>query len=169
VKLPKGLWYDYWTGERQEGGKPLKVEPALDDLPLYVRAGAIIPHQPVVQHVEQKPAGPLEIRVYPGPDCRGSVYTDDGNTFAYQKGAFQRTSFTCEASQDGVQVKIAAPEGTFKPWWNSMQVAVVGVQAAPKQVTIGGTAVSDFTFDATSRTVSVQFAAGQAKEVAILY
>ncbi len=169
VKLPKGAWFDYWTGTRQQGGSTLKVEAALDMLPVYVRAGAIIPHQPVVQHVDQKPQGPLELRVYPGPDCRGSLYADDGNTFRYQKGEFQRLAFTCQAAQDGVRVSLGAPEGTYKPWWDSFQVTVVGVDRAPRQVSVGGTPVPNSKFDATTRSVSVVVPAGTAADIEVQY
>ena len=87
VSLPKGEWFNYWTGEKIPGGRPVPVNPPVDTLPVYVRVGTILPQQPVVQNVDEAPQGPLELRVYPGPDCHGDLYQDDGNTFAYQKGS----------------------------------------------------------------------------------
>lgn len=145
VILPGEVWYDYWTGKKVEAKQhkawddnyeqglvkaPLvesvTVNPKLDELPVYVRGGAIIPHQPLVQSTSEKPQGPLELRVYPGPDCSGSVYTDDGHTFAYKQGHYFRQSFTCEATSSGVTVKLAAPEGDFTPWWTQLRVTALG-------------------------------------------
>ncbi|PYX33804.1 MAG: hypothetical protein DMG81_20805 [Acidobacteria bacterium] len=126
VMLPKGDWINYWTGERISGSQTIKLDPPLDVLPVYVRAGTIIPQQPVVHNVDETPQGPLELKVYPGPNCAGNLYMDDGNTFAYQKGEFLRTQFTCEMSSGQVKVHIGAAEGPYHPWFKSMQVEVYG-------------------------------------------
>ena len=97
--------------------KPLQVNPALDQLPVYVRGGAIVPRQPLIQNVEQVPQGPLTLVVYPGPNCRGSVYADDGNTFNYTHGEFFRQNFTCTALERKVSIHLATVEGTYQPWW----------------------------------------------------
>jgi alpha-glucosidase len=166
VRLPAGVWYDYWIGSRLEGGRDVKADPALDVLPLFVRGGSVIPHQAVIQSVSEKPLGPLELRVYPGPNCRGTVYSDDGDTLAYQRGAFQRTTVTCAA--DGSQVQIAAPEGTYKPWWTTFQVTIVGVDRAPRRVTVAGT-VSNFKYDANQKSLAVNTPAGKQIEIAVQY
>ena len=145
VNLPAGTWYDYWTGQKVEAkeqpawdaetveGAPkppmietLKLDPKLDELPVYVRGGSIIPHQPLVQSTAEKPVGPLQLAVYPGPNCSGSVYTDDGHTFDYQQGHYFRQSFTCDATPRGITVKLAAPEGDFTPWWTQLRITVYG-------------------------------------------
>ena len=126
VALPKGSWYDFWTGARIDGDA-LKITPALDTLPVYIRAGSIIPEQAVVQNTDETPQGPLVLNVYPGPDCHGSIYADDGNTFAYQRGETFRASFTCEAAADHIDVSISAPSGLYKPWFSEVQTKVVGV------------------------------------------
>jgi len=124
VILPKGDWINYWTGERSAGGTTVKVDPPLDTLPVYVRAGTILPEQPVVQNVDETPRGPLELKVFPGPGCGGSLYMDDGNTFAYQKGEFLRTQFTCELSSSQVKVNISAPEGSYRPWFQELRLTI---------------------------------------------
>ncbi len=146
VILPNGTWYDYWTGKKLEAKSKapwdtktdeagpknppdvlsVMVDPPLDTLPVYVRGGAIIPHQPLVQSTMEKPEGPLELRVYPGPNCTGSIYTDDGTSFDYKNGQYFRQSFTCEATSSGVTVKLAAAEGSFTPWWTQVRVTAYG-------------------------------------------
>jgi alpha-glucosidase len=137
VGLPKGDWFNYWTGEKLAGGRAIQVNPPVDTLPVYVRAGTILPQQPVVQNVDETPKGPLELRVYPGPDCRGDLYQDDGNTFAYQKGDFVRVHFTCEAASNKVRVQMSPAEGSYRPWFKDVQVTVYGADKVHEVVVDG--------------------------------
>ena len=74
-----------------------RIQPTEDELPVYVRAGSIIPMQALVQSTDETPQGPLELRVYPtskpGSDCKGSIYLDDGHTFRYKQGEYLRADF----------------------------------------------------------------------------
>jgi alpha-glucosidase len=155
VELPAGDWYDYWTGKRVAGKSPLGLHPKLDELPVYVRAGAIIPKQAVVQHVEEVPQGPLELNVYPGPDCRGSLYTDDGNTFAYQRGVFFRAQFSCTVNSDSLQLIVSSAEGTYIPWWKDIHVTAFGVWEKPSRVLLNGQPTDQWWFDPDSQSVSI--------------
>jgi alpha-glucosidase len=140
VTLPKGDWFDYWTGEKHSGPAEFKVDPPLDALPVYVRAGSILPEQPVVEYVGQEIKGPLTVRVYPGPDCSGDLYSDDGDTLAYQKGDFLRIHFTCEAAAGQVNVHIPAGEGPYHPWFKELQLAVYGTPSI-REVQVDGKTV----------------------------
>lgn len=86
VYLPAGAWYDFWSGERLDGGREVRRPVDLATMPLFVRAGAIIPLGPVRQYDGEEVDGPLRLRVYPGADGRFVYYEDDGNSFDYQKG-----------------------------------------------------------------------------------
>lgn len=154
VSFPAGTWYNLWTGE-QVSGKQL-VNPLLDTLPAFVKAGSILPAQPVIQSTAEKPFGPLQLSVYPGPDCRGSLYDDDGNTFAYQRGEALRMEFTCEAASDAIKVTVGAVKGNYRPWWNGVEVEVFGVTRAPSAVMVGGSSTSDWKFDAQKKTVTIE-------------
>ena len=152
VQLPKGDWYDYWTGKRLSaplpGGGKLALNPALDVMPIFVRAGAIVAQQPAAEHTGEVPKGALELRVYPGPDCRGgSLYWDDGHTFGYKRGEHFRQQFSCASGPNGIEIRLAAAEGSYTPWWTSVAVTVFGVERPPRQVTVGGQAVSDWVHD----------------------
>jgi alpha-glucosidase len=153
VHLPPGIWYDYWTGAKLDrrapvdfrdleirdphatagaGTAPLEpvmVKPALADLPIYVRAGSIIPMQPLVQSTDEVPDGPLTLRVYPpapGEDCHGDLYLDDGKTYNFRKADFFRLHMTCSVDDGALTVKLAAPEGHYKPWIKSIQLDAPG-------------------------------------------
>jgi alpha-glucosidase len=144
VQLPPGVWYDYWNGERldrraqitardleqrdaRQPNKPLLVTPTLADLPVYVREGTILPIAPLTQSTSEVPGGPLTLRVYPGQNCAGDLYQDDGKSFAFRTGAYLRIHLTCTENPDGtLAIHIGAPQGTFAPWWKQLRVEAYG-------------------------------------------
>jgi alpha-glucosidase (family GH31 glycosyl hydrolase) len=86
VYLPKGDWYDFWTNERTEGAREITRTVDLETMPLYVRAGAILPLGPVKQYTAEKVDQPCSISIYPGADGSFLLYEDDGSSFNYRKG-----------------------------------------------------------------------------------
>jgi alpha-glucosidase/alpha-D-xyloside xylohydrolase len=90
IYLPHGTWYDFWTGERQEGGRTLERKVDLATTPLYVRGGAILPLGPLKQYFDQPVNQPLTLRIYPGADSDAVLYEDDETTFNYEHGEFTR-------------------------------------------------------------------------------
>ncbi|HEV2275122.1 MAG TPA: TIM-barrel domain-containing protein [Acidobacteriaceae bacterium] len=91
VYLPRGAdWFDFWTGARVSGGEEIRRETPLAILPLYVRAGSILPLGPESEYTGQHPDAPVELRVYPGADASSSFYEDDGTTYDYEKSLYAR-------------------------------------------------------------------------------
>jgi len=82
--------------------------------------------------------GPLELRVYPGADCSGTIYVDDGHTFAYQQGRFLRQNFTCEADAKSVRLKFHAREGSYLPWWKFIEVVVYDWPSGRAEAKVSG-------------------------------
>jgi alpha-glucosidase len=155
IQLPPGDWYDYWTSQKHASSEKIALHPALDELPLYVRAGAILPMQPIVQNTEEKPNGPLEIKVYAGENCRGSLYEDDGHTFAYQRGEFRRTNYSCQISPNSIAVSSTTEKNHFQPWWHAARVTIFGVPNEPKELRRGQQTTRDWQYDAKSHSVTV--------------
>src|SRR5579864_4486250 len=123
VSFPKDHeWYDFWTGLKTAAVP--KIHPPLDLMPVYVRGGSIVPLQPLIQNTDEIPSGPLELRVYPGSQCSGSIYLDDGHTFRYQKGEYLRQSFTCQSDANTMRLKFHAREGSYAPWWKFIEVVI---------------------------------------------
>jgi alpha-glucosidase (family GH31 glycosyl hydrolase) len=91
--LPSGLWYDWWSGEQQSGGRTIKREVDLATMPIYVRAGAIVPVDPVRQFTGEEVSAPLTIRIYRGAAGDFTLYKDDGESLAYLKGEAVFTRF----------------------------------------------------------------------------
>ena len=86
VYLPKGDWFDFWTDERIEGGREITRPVDLETIPLYTRAGSILPLGPVKQYVEEKVDQPLTLTIYPGANASFLLYEDDGRSFNYRRG-----------------------------------------------------------------------------------
>ncbi len=149
VHLPPGGWYSYWSGAyydaaKAEANDPVLVTPKIDELPVYVRAGTILPMAPVVESTEDKPVGPLTLRVYAPREgsesvCEGSLYLDDGKSFAYREGKFLRMHFGCEAAADGsLTLHAAAIASGYAPWWHAVRIEAFGWTAKQHTATAGG-------------------------------
>lgn len=92
VYLPEGCdWYDFWDNTRYAGGQEITVDAPMDRMPLFVRAGSIIPMVEGLQYADQKPDGPMEIRVYPGADADFDLYEDAGDGYGYERGEYTLT------------------------------------------------------------------------------
>lgn len=142
--LPAGTWFDYWTGRKvastDAADAPfghLTLTPTLETLPVFVRAGTILPRQPLVQSTSQRPTGPLELHIYPGPDCHGSIYDDDGDTMGYAKGDYLRQAVSCSGDGHGLRrIAFAPREGRYGPWWHEITLTIHG--EAPVAARIDG-------------------------------
>jgi alpha-glucosidase len=161
VEFPSAGWYDYWTGQKIPGPvsssaraapavasqamTPLSTEvhPELASLPVYVRAGSILPIAPLVQSVNQAPEGPLTLRIYTNPSntdspCQGELYLDDGISYAYQQGNYLRMKFNCQIVDETFRLKIAPREGAYSPWWKQIRAEVHGWTPRQKRASING-------------------------------
>ncbi|MDU7473955.1 MAG: glycoside hydrolase family 31 protein [Paenibacillus macerans] len=100
VYLPAGEWYDYWTDERIEGGQTREAKADLETLPLFVRAGSIIPVGPDVQYADERPEAVIRLKVYPGKDAEFTLYEDEGDTYNYEAGAYSTIEMRwCESDR----------------------------------------------------------------------
>jgi alpha-D-xyloside xylohydrolase len=91
VYLPKGAdWYDFWTSKRYAGGHKVIADAPLDTLPLYVRAGSILPIGPDIQHTGEGSDAPIKLYIYPGRDGHFTLYEDEGDNYTYEQGSFAR-------------------------------------------------------------------------------
>jgi len=139
VYLPKGTdWYDFWTGARLKGGQTVTRETHLDTVPLYVRAGGIIPLGPDVQYTDEKPWDALEIRVYPGADGRFILYEDEGDGYAYEQGACSQIEFRLK----GRTLDIGARSGSYPGMLSSRTFRIVTPDGRTQEIAYDGQARS---------------------------
>lgn len=160
VSIPTGNWYNFWSGDKVVGGKDILLNPNLETLPLFVRAGSIIPMQPLVQSTAQVPNGPLELWVYPGPQCERSIYFDDGVSLAYRQGVSARFNVQCSDEANVATVRVNPLVGEYQPWWSKVKVVLYGVLTVPAQVELvskGEAQVLNSTvYDPKAKTLTVE-------------
>lgn len=130
LALPKGHWIGWFDGKPYEGGREVTL--AVDakswgDIPLFIREGAIIPQQPVMDYVGQQPVTSLDVQVFPADsESRFDVYDDDGETYAYEKGAYFVQPLLVRRVDNRVSVRTEAPKGSFRPALHDYVLAVHG-------------------------------------------
>ena len=137
--LPEGAsWYDFWTEQKHKGGQSVRLETALDRVPMFVRAGSILPLAPVMQYAGERQWDNLEIIVYPGADATFTLYEDEGDNYNYEKG--QYSTITFRWNDKAGKLSVGKRAGAFKGMLNkrTFNVRVVGKEHT-KAVSYDGT------------------------------
>ncbi|HVZ83549.1 MAG TPA: glycoside hydrolase family 31 protein [Terracidiphilus sp.] len=111
VYLPQSTWYDFWTGDKIAGSQRITADAPLAKLPLYIRAGSIIPMGPAMEWSTEKPADPIELRIYPGADGDFTLYEDANDGYAYTKG--QHDTIALHWNDAARTLTIGPREGSF--------------------------------------------------------
>jgi alpha-glucosidase len=139
VYLPAGTWVDFWTGARLEGGMMVRAAAPLETVPLFVRAGSILPLGPEMNFVGERPADPLTLAVYPDDQGRAStiLYEDDGVSPAYASGMLRRTAIDVTLEARATVIHIAAPRGPYQPGPRVFAIVCKSV-ARPSAVEVDG-------------------------------
>ncbi|MBR5391384.1 MAG: DUF5110 domain-containing protein [Prevotella sp.] len=138
--LPKGTdWYDFSTGKRYKGGQMVKLTTSLQDVPMFVRAGSIVPLGPVMQYVGEKTWDNLEIRVYPGADGQFTLYEDEGDSYNYEKGVYSTITF--QWNDRTRTLTIGARQGSYPGMLQKRQFTLVLPDGTTKTVSYDGTEV----------------------------
>ena len=149
VYLPEGEWYDWWTGEKLAGPAHLLAYAPLERIPLYVRAGAIIPGGPDLHYADEYPLDPLTLDIYPGNGAF-TFYEDDGHSFEYEQGQFCKTSYTLNQTGDRLVFEIGVREGAYIP---SKRQVVIKVHAVDEQAV---QAYPEASYDSARRLLTFQ-------------
>ena len=138
--LPKGAdWYDFSTGKRYKGGQMVKLTTTLHDVPMFVRAGSIVPLGPVMQYVGEKTWENLEIRVYPGADGQFTLYEDEGDSYNYEKGVYSTITF--QWNDRTRTLTIGARQGSYPGMLQKRQFTLVLPDGTTKTISYDGAEV----------------------------
>jgi len=121
------VWYDFWTGESRGGNREVDADARLDRIPLYVRTGSILPLGRVIEYADEKPAAPIELRIYPGADGEFNLYEDSGDSYDYEHGA--HSVIPVHWSESSRTLTIGNREGTYPGMPASIEVKIVFVTA----------------------------------------
>lgn len=136
VYLPRGSWIDYWTEERVAGGREIQRPVDLATTPVYVRAGAVLPIDPIKQYTDEPSDQPQTLVVYPGVDGTSTLYEDDGHTFNYRNGEFMRLEMQWRQADRRLSLRLGAGSKMLAPT-RKFVVRVAGSQAT-REVTFSG-------------------------------
>ena len=135
--LPKGTaWYDFWTGKQYKGGQSVTLETTFDRVPMFVRAGSILPLGPEMQYVGEKAWDNLELRVYPGADGEFTLYEDEGDGYNYEKGVY--ATITMQWNDKARTLTIGERKGNFPGMLQQRQFTVVTPDGQSKTVNYDG-------------------------------
>ncbi|OGU45131.1 MAG: hypothetical protein A2000_04735 [Ignavibacteria bacterium GWB2_36_8] len=111
VYLPKNTdWFDFWTGKKYSGGQQVEADASYETMPLFVKAGSIIPFGPFIQYSTEK-SDPIEIRIYPGADGEFTLYEDENDNYNYEKGIYSLITFKWDDTKN--ILTISDRKGTF--------------------------------------------------------
>ena len=140
VYLPNGTeWYDFWTGEKMKGGQEIQKQSPIDVMPLYVKAGSILPWAPKVQYANEKKWDNLEIRIYPGANGEFTLYEDENDNYNYEKGL--KSTITMKWNDAFKTLTIGERKGSFDGMLSTHKFNLVmvqkgtGVGVAPTRLT----------------------------------
>ena len=135
--LPKGAeWYDFWTGKRYQGAQNIELQTSFDRVPMFVRAGSILPLGPEMQYVGEKTWDNLEIRVYPGANGQFVLYEDEGDNYNYEKGTYSTITF--DWSDKNHTLTIGSRQGNYPGMLQSRKFTVVTPDGRQKTVDYRG-------------------------------
>ena len=139
--LPKGAaWYDFWTNKKYNGGQTISLATALDRVPMFVRAGSILPLGPEMQYVGEKAWDNLELRIYPGADATFTLYEDEGDSYRYEKGVYSTITFRWNNAKR--QLTIGNRQGQYPGMLQTRTFTLVWPDGTTKQVDYSGKEVS---------------------------
>ena len=139
--LPKGtLWYDFWTGECFRGGRELTIQTSFDHVPMFVRAGSILPLGPEMQYVGEKAWDSLELRIYPGADATFTLYEDEGDSYNYERGVY--TTIPISWDNASHQLTIGQRQGSFPGMLQQRQFVVSLPDGNTQTVSYDGSAIT---------------------------
>jgi alpha-glucosidase/alpha-D-xyloside xylohydrolase len=140
VYLPRGRWVDFWTEASHEGGHEIARDVDLGTLPLFVRAGTILPLDPVRQYAGEEVSDPMTVQIYPGADGTFTLYDDDGVSFGYQRGDWMGIDMRWIDRQRTLELRLTNGS-RFRSPARQMRVRLVG-STTVRDLTFGGTPVS---------------------------
>src|SRR3546814_175484 len=134
VYLPGGEWFDYWNNGRLKGGTEHEVLTPLDSMPIFVKAGSVIPEYPVMQFVNEKQIDRLKLMVYYSTDEEISyLYEDHGDTFAYEQQVYLEKKFTVKGSQSDFHIAQKV-EGLFTEVYMDYEIHIIGLPFELKEI-----------------------------------
>lgn len=141
IYLPKGKWFDYWTNESYKGRQTIKYPTSLSKIPMFIKAGALIPHYPVMQYTNERPIEQLRIRAYySNEEATQEIYEDAGDGYQYKEGQFKLRTFKSTLKKNTYQITQKI-EGNYNPTYDKIKMELIGFPSKVKQCEVDGKTV----------------------------
>lgn len=171
VYLPPGAWLDYWTGEQFCGGRTISVAAPLDHLPLFVRAGSVVPHFPPIQHTDEaRTLNHLALHVFPG-DGQSELYEDEGEGLAYLQGHYRHSRFLCRLRNRRLSVTARLGSGStaasvgYVPLYDRLRWVIHLPEPAPAAIEADGLPIAEWELDPATQRLTFETPVVQRLEV----
>ncbi|MFC0515200.1 glycoside hydrolase family 31 protein [Mucilaginibacter angelicae] len=156
VYLPKGKWYNFWTYEVVDGGQEVSVDTPLETIPIFVKAGSVIPEYPVMQYVGQKEIEEVKLNIYyTDYEVNSFLFEDYGETFAYEQDIYLEKKFVVNGNSRSVTIDQSL-EGLYTPRYDGYHFNLIGLPFAPSKITVDGKSVKEFQIN-EDKTVEFKF------------
>ncbi len=156
VYLPKGKWYNFWTYEVVDGGQEVSVDTPLETMPVFIKAGSVIPEYPVMQYVGHKEIEEVKLNIYyTDYEVNSFLFEDYGETFAYEQDIYLEKKFVVNGSAKSVTIDQSL-EGLYTPRYDGYHFNLIGLPFAPSKITVDGKGVKEFQIN-DDKTVEFKF------------
>lgn len=147
VYLPKGKWYDFWSNELVDGGKEVNIATPLDTIPIFVKAGSIIPEYPVMQYIGEKEIEEVKLNVYYSDyEVNSFLFEDYGETFAYEQDIYLEKKFVVNGDSKTFTIQ-QSMEGLYTPRYESYRFSLIGLPFKPHRIVADGKEITNFKTD----------------------
>lgn len=155
VYLPKGRWYNFWTNKAYDGGKEILADALLDEIPLFVREGAVIPFNPVMQYTGEKKIDQLILNVYYGGEKTNSyLYEDAGDGYDYEKGIYNTKRFKVQCTETSMKLALKS-NGHYEPDYSTYKLIIHGIPFTPSGVLLNEKIVESAAINTENNTLTV--------------
>jgi len=148
VYLPKGKWYNFWTNEMVDGGKELEVSAPLETIPVFIKAGSVLPEYPVMQYVGEKEIEEVIMNIYYSDyEVNSFLFEDYGETFAYEQDIYLEKKFVVNGKNDRLTIQ-QSMEGLYTPRYENYHINIIGLPFKPSKIITDNGETKDFIIDA---------------------
>ena len=157
VYLPKGKWYYYWNNEVIEGGKEVTVPTPLETMPIFIKAGSVIPEYPVMQYIGEKEIEEVKLNVYYSDyEVNSFLFEDYGETFAYEQDIYLEKKFVVKGKDSKLTIQ-QSMEGLYTPRYENYHFNIIGLPFKPSRIIADNKDITDFIVN-KDKTVELKFA-----------
>lgn len=151
--VPKGDWFNFWTDEMVTGGGDITVPTPLDSMPIFVKAGSVIPEYPVMQYVGEKEIEELKLNVfYTTYEVNSFLFEDYGETFAYEQDIYLEKKFVVNGHDNSLNIRQSI-EGLYTPRYENYDFHIIGLPFAVSRIVADGKVITDFALDENRRLI----------------